>query len=159
MAEWKSIAWCMVPRLLNLTVTTWPWRRWMTGAGTSPPKVQAWYSTPLAMVTFWSSAMTSMVAVLPSPATGGRRASRALAMGSLDASISGDTACAAVAGEADLTLSVLGRPAISSASTTTMPSTATICTPGGSASGAGGGVVALLHSAIFCQRGQRRSIR
>src|SRR6185312_11677646 len=157
MAEWKSSECGMVPRLVYVTLTVWPWRTWNTGPGTSLPNVHAWYSTPLAIATVLS--VDSMLMSTLSPGvSGGSLASRALLTGSFDASASGDTAAAAAVGVGAATCVVLCKPPIRKNTSKAIPTIAVICAATDDRRGECSGKP-WLHSATRRQVGQRRSIR
>src|SRR6185437_1587246 len=126
-AEWKSSECSIVPLLVNVTLTVCPWRTWITGPGTLSPKVQAWYSTPLAIETEASVDSISTSTLSPG-VSGGSRASLAFCTGSVDASDSGDTAAAAAPGVGGRTFRLLCKPATRKNTSTAMPNNAGPCT-------------------------------
>jgi hypothetical protein len=41
-AAWKSTECGIMPALVSVTTTFWPWRTWITGPGALLPNVHAW---------------------------------------------------------------------------------------------------------------------
>src|SRR6185503_12640341 len=121
------------------------------------PNVHAWYSTPCA-IDIVLSVDSIVTSTLGPEVTGGSRASRALLMGSFDASDNGDTAAAAAIGVGAATCSVLCKPPIRKNTSSAMPTIAVTCAAMDDAGGGFGGT-RWLHSANRLQSGQRRSIR